>query len=460
MRVFRVGTVRFRLTAARMLVLLLFVAVSIANARSAPPAVLRYTVQVASTLDRANIEVNCTQCSELPALSPLSPIATGALAVDAFASLDLVGGRLHSRKQTRHGTYSVEFGADWESRTLDRVATARLRIIDPRRWLWVPESWPAHAMIEVEFQLPPAMSVATPWPLAGKLTNVYRVPFLLPAEEGAVIVGPMRQDDIELAASKLRISVLGSTPPRAAEYVQWIDAAVRDVVLTFGQFPLPMAQIVVIPIRQADKPVPFGLVRRGTGSSMILFVDLDAKIDVLRFDWTLSHELTHFAHPFLGAEGRWLAEGLAGYYQNVIRANSGALTPALARANLARSFSATAEGNERGPLQDADRMRTYWTGAVMALDIDLQLHSVSGARGSLATAMAAFAKKHLPSNRTWRPGEYMRELDALTSTSVFFRTYVRYARSNRFPEYELLTARAEDLFARPPPAKTSSRARP
>lgn len=460
MRVFRIATVQFGLIAARVLLLLLFVAVFIGSARSAQPSVLRYTMQVAATLDRASVEVNCTQCSELPALTPLSPIATDALAVDQFSSLDLVAGRLHSRKQARHGTYSVEFNADWESRTLDRVATARLRIIDPRRWLWVPESWPAHSVIEVEFQLPPAMSVATPWALAGRLPNVYRVPFLLPAEEGALIVGPMRQRVIEVAASKLRISVIGSTTSRAADYVQWIDAAVRDVVLTFGEFPLPMAQIVVVPIRQAHKPVPFGLVRRGTGSSMILFVDLDAKIEALRSDWTLSHELTHFAHPFFGAEGRWLAEGLAGYYQNVIRANSGALTPELARANLARSFSATAEENERGPLQDADRMRTYWTGAVMALDIDLQLHSASGARGSLATAIAAFAKKHLPSNRTWRPGEYMRELDALSSTSIFFPTYARYARSTKFPEYELLTAKAEDLFARPLPAKTGARAHP
>src|SRR5690349_3931578 len=55
-------------------------------------------------------------------------------------------------------------------------------------------------------------------------------------------------------------------------------------------------------------------------------------------DWTAVHELSHLMHPYLGDRGTWLAEGLATYYQNVLRARSGMLTPAQAWDRLYQGF--------------------------------------------------------------------------------------------------------------------------
>jgi hypothetical protein len=67
---------------------------------------------------------------------------------------------------------------------------------------------------------------------------------------------------------------------------------------------------------------------RRNSVAVLLYVRKGASLEELRADWTAAHELSHLFHPYLGDDGRWLAEGLASYYQNVLRARSGLLEEA------------------------------------------------------------------------------------------------------------------------------------
>jgi hypothetical protein len=65
--------------------------------------------------------------------------------------------------------------------------------------------------------------------------------------------------------------------------------------------------------------VHFGQSIRGQGNALELLVDPTRPAAEFADDWTAVHELSHLMHPYLGDRGTWLAEGLATYYQNVLR---------------------------------------------------------------------------------------------------------------------------------------------
>jgi hypothetical protein len=407
---------------------------------------LRYTVTLAADFGSLRVDIACDTCAELPILTSLTPDAADALDSTASRGFKCSDTKMIATTARKEASYSVTLRPERRGDSLEALTGTKLRMTDPRYWLWVPEDWSALRPIEVQFRLPKHYAVAAPWPRIGADPYRYRVTPMLPMERGVVVLAPMQQSELNIGTATIRINIIGSDATHEKNYRDWIESAARALAQTFGRFPLPLAEIVVVPVKWEEGPVPFGHIVRGSGTTMILYVNESASAAELHENWTLTHEMTHLAHPFLGAEGRWLAEGLAGYYQNAIRAQSGALSAQAASANLTRSFKDTAEEDDTGPLDDAGRMRTYWTAAVMALDIDLQLRANPGKLNSLAQAMGAFSKLHLPSKGQWYPDAYMRELDKLAGTEIISNTYRRYARGRKFPAFEGLTIEAESLF--------------
>ena len=131
--------------------------------------------------------------------------------------------------------------------------------------------------------------------------------------------------------------------------------------------------MLIVPVTpEGGEPVVFGQSTRGAGHGVTLFVDAAQPAAAFDRDWVAVHELSHLFHPYLGDRGSWLAEGLATYYQNVLRARAGLITPAQAweqiDAGFARGRRATragdvslqsaAEGEGRHP----NFMRIYWAG--------------------------------------------------------------------------------------------------
>jgi len=186
--------------------------------------------------------------------------------------------------------------------------------------------------------------------------------------------------------------------------------------------------------------VPWGQVTRGGGSAVHLFVGADAGYAGWRADWTATHEFAHLLHPFMGDAGRWLGEGLASYYQNVLRARSGALSADEATARLRAGFERgrLATPADAPALADAARarqrgstMRIYWAGAAFWLQADLALRQ----RGdSLDGVLDRFARAHLPASRRWQPEEFIAALADLAPLFEWQVHYRQYAASRRFPD--------------------------
>jgi hypothetical protein len=307
-------------------------------------------------------------------------------------------------------------------------------------WLWRPPELAEDADIEIAFQLAPGHAVSAPWtPVADRVYRVGHSPQSWPAR---VALGRFEARTLEVPGASLRLAMLDAGE-RAETVTRWIREAALAVTTAYGRFPLPGAQVIVRAVDGDGSPVPWAQVLRGGGASAHFFIDAQATEAELRADWTAAHELSHMLLPYIDRRDSWLSEGFASYYQNVLRARAGMLTPLDAWRLLDAGFRRGIDGTSPArTLSEASSemnrtrgfMRVYWSGAAIALLADLRLRESSGGRQSLDTALDALRRCCLPSAGRWRARELFDRLDALTGTQVFGELYAAHAHSRDFPD--------------------------
>lgn len=245
---------------------------------------------------------------------------------------------------------------------------------------------------------------------------------------------PIEARTIHAGDTELRIVVDSEDPARTRLLQHWLGEVADAALTVSGRFPLARAQVRVEEIRSDDpSPVPWGQTSRRRNVAVLLYVRDDATLQELRDDWTATHEFSHLFHPYLGMRGRWLAEGLASYYQNVLRARVGLLSEAQAWEQLDAGFGrgrAAATGTRLDELGGRGRMRVYWAGAAYWLEADLALR----ARGSsLDAVLGKYAQCCLQGSASVAPETFVAELDRIGDSDVFGNLYRRYAASLEFP---------------------------
>lgn len=253
--------------------------------------------------------------------------------------------------------------------------------------------------------------------------------------------------ETEIPGATLRITVLEPVDDeKAAQLVDWLRSASTNVSLAYGRFPNPSTSVIVQPTSRrswgGSSPVPFGRVMRDDGERVELYVNVDRPIEDFYGDWTATHEFSHLMLPYVSSRNKWISEGFASYYQNVLMSRAGHYT-------AAEAWKKLSDGLERGrrsrpdlSLNDAAeagirraRMKIYWSGAAIALLADVQLRERSGGRESLDTALDGLQRCCLPSTRTWSGRELFSKLDSFVTEPVFMPLYRQYANRAGFPDF-------------------------
>ncbi len=316
-------------------------------------------------------------------------------------------------------------------------------VASPSYWMWRPELYD-DTTIDVEFRLPADVRVSVPWePLDGTGAR-YRVSRSPESAHAPAIFGEFDYREIEVPGSTLRVSLLQTDVAMNNDAIMdWVQATATDVSLAYGYFPNPSPQVVVIPIssRRSSSPVPFGRVIRDGGETIELFVNPAESQEEFMSDWTATHEFSHLMVPYLHSEYRWISEGLAQYYQNVLLTRAGAYDAKQAwqkiHAGLERGRNSRPElsPNEAasGSVRSA-RMKVYWSGAALALMADVTLRERSGGTETLDTVLRKFHECCLPSKDVWTGPEFYAKLDSLIDEPVFMPLYRRYADTAGFPD--------------------------
>jgi hypothetical protein len=264
------------------------------------------------------------------------------------------------------------------------------------------------------------------------------------AWDGRVALGRLRQSVIDAGHSRIRVSMLGTvTDAQADEITMWLRSGVAALGTLYGRLPLEEVQIIVVPVGPSDDPVPWGEVMRGGGDAVHLYVDHTRDAVELIDNWVLIHELSHLLHPYIRNRDGWLPEGIASYYQNVLRARAGLISKETAWKKLTAGFSrGLKQTTARHILRDDTRelmgrhqyMRVYWSGAAIALIGDVELRLASDGRHSLDSVFETLSQCCLPTRASWTGLELLAQMDEISGLDVFVPLYRRYVEQPVFPD--------------------------
>ena len=312
-------------------------------------------------------------------------------------------------------------------------------------WLWRPETLEADEDIEITFVLPEGIAVSAPWrPVSVNgeraVFRIGRSPYDWPA---SVAFGRFREREIHVGGARLRLTVLDGTPTADVEQMQaWIQDSAQMVAALYGRFPQSQAQILIAPGARGNEPTPWAYVVRGGSPAAHFFINQRRPIREFFADWTAVHELSHLLLPYVNADDIWLSEGVATYYQNVLRARGGRMTAAEAWQRLHAGFVRGMESAQGLTLaqatesmyRDGTYMRVYWEGAAMLLIADVRLRQMTAGKQSLDTALAALNDCCAATDRAWSARELFDKLDEVTGTGVFSEIYDQHVASRNFPD--------------------------
>ena len=250
-------------------------------------------------------------------------------------------------------------------------------------------------------------------------------------DEGAFTAfGPMRRYRVDVAggsngsAARVDLAIVGDTryamPDDAIK--GWVSDAAEVVTSLFGRFPVDRASLFVVPAPGEDEVV-FGKVLSLSGASVVLVVGDRMPAASRRADWVLVHELFHLGFPTFRGEGRWLGEGLATYYEPILRARAGWTSEVDVFRQFARNMprgAGGAAGTARTlPLaQREDTDSIYWGGALFCLVADVRIREETRGRRSLDDVVRASLARGGDATRVWTVAEVVRLADQITGTSV------------------------------------------
>ena len=429
-----------------------------AGAAATPDAVYRLTLD--AELSRASIEFCVDRWPEPPRLLSQQKEAEGfrSPARVTRGRAEIVEGRRGISLRNVADGSCVEYDVDLDrlereggERALRRVGNSVFT--NSGLWLWRPESDDEGRELHIELHLPAGVEASVPWPPLAPSAAADPPRFRLtptPRDwNDLTAFGELSYSELDVPGARLRLAIADTSPPaNAADVAAWIDEAARAVGTLYGRFPLPDAQVVVVPIGRRGEAVPWAQVQRGGGPSAHFYIDQFRPLTEFREDWTATHELSHMLLPYVSRRDAWLSEGFASYYQNVLRARAGMITPEQAWQKLYAGFERGRQGTRGDTLAEVSRdmhrrgafMRVYWSGAAVALLADVELREQSGGSQSLDLALQRLADCCLPSHRTWTAREVLTRLDTLMETDLFVGLYERHKNARQFPDVAMASA--------------------
>lgn len=319
-------------------------------------------------------------------------------------------------------------------------------VTDAGIWLWRPPSLAQDEEVELRFALPEGMSVSAPWRPqrdAHGRVEAYRLghaPYDWPA---AVAFGTFQQHEIAVGEARLRVAVLHGAPQVELALVrQWLMRSAEAVSTLYGRFPLDDVQMIVVPGARGDEPVPSAFVLRGGQPAVYFFINQRKPLADYLADWTAVHEMAHLLLPHVRPEDAWLSEGVASYYQNVLRARAGMISVQEAWQRMHGSFrramrsmpgTTLADATER-MYRDGAYMRVYWHGAALMLMADQRLRARTQGAQSLDRVLHRLHACCLDGTQVWQASALFDKLDELSATTVFSELYAQHVTAAHFPD--------------------------
>jgi hypothetical protein len=247
--------------------------------------------------------------------------------------------------------------------------------------------------------------------------------------------GPMRRYRVDVrgkggpGAARVDLAILGHAKYAMpdASIKAWIEDAAEVVTGLFGRFPVDRATLFVVPARGEDEVV-FGKVLSLAGASVVVVLGDRMPSSSRHQDWVLVHELFHLGFPTFRGEGRWLGEGLATYYEPILRARAGWTSEQEVFRQFARNMPRGVPNRGSAALAQRDDLDSiYWGGALFCFAADVHIREETHGKRSLDDVLREALANGGDATKVWTVAEVVKLGDDVTGTTVLSEMYQRYA---------------------------------
>ncbi len=248
------------------------------------------------------------------------------------------------------------------------------------------------------------------------------------SEASFTAFGEMRRGTLDFQNARIDVVFLGAPLAMGDEAaLDFIRQSALRIVSLFEAFPVDTT-IFVVPVPGA-REVVFGRVLSLAGASVALLFGDATPASGVRDNWVVVHELFHLACPSFVGEGRWLEEGLATYYEPILRERAGWMTEADLWTHFVREMPrGLRRSQDPASLEDRDDIdSTYWGGALFALLADARSRTATGGAASLDLVVRLMRRRVGSAIATAHLADFLRTAEEATGTREVTQVYQSWA---------------------------------
>ncbi len=244
----------------------------------------------------------------------------------------------------------------------------------------------------------------------------YAVPLLRINEVGPLILGEVRGErvagDPELTLA-LQPDSMAITPQ---QLTAWVSAVAEGNRRFWGRSPAKGGLAILI--SSARDGVPFGRVLSLGGAVVTVLVGQQATTKQLYDDWVLVHEFLHLGSPLMRDTGAWLNEGIATFYEPVLRARAGWKSEDEVWSEWMSQMPRGMPAMTGLGLENAGRGGIYWGGALFVLMAEIESLQASAGRIGFSDCLRSVLADGGDVTVKWPTMKLLARCDALLGKSV------------------------------------------
>jgi len=226
-----------------------------------------------------------------------------------------------------------------------------------------------------------------------------------------------------IGGSKIDVTIeAGAMKLSQAELLHWAQMAAEAVAAYYGRYPVPHAQIRIIPVDGSG--IRHGQTFGYDGGLIKIRVGADTTPAELASDWMLTHEMVHLSFPSMADEHHWIEEGIAVYVEPIARIQARQMSAEQMWADLVRDMrKGQPQEGDRGLDQTHTWGRTYWGGALFCFVADVQIRKQTHNQKGLQDALRGILDAGGDITHDWELAAAFKTGDKATGTTVLGDLY-------------------------------------
>jgi hypothetical protein len=286
-------------------------------------------------------------------------------------------------------------------------------LVTPGFLLPLPETERA-VMLRFRLHVPAGARVVTA--LRPDKDGYYQVPLLRLDEAGPLILGTVDAKAIPGDPALTLAVPSGAMQIPNEQLAAWVSAVAESNRRFWARSPTDGGLVLLIPSPRGG--VPFGRVLSLGGAVVTVLVGTQATPQDLYDDWVLVHEFIHLGSPLMRDTGAWLNEGIATFYEPVLRARAGWKSEDEVWREWISSMPRGMPAITGIGLENAGRGGIYWGGALFVLMAEIESLQASGGKIGFSDCLRSVLAEGADVTAKWPTMKLLDRCDALLGKTV------------------------------------------